>query len=421
MKKAIFTVCALFLVAAPAACLPVGRAYAIDAATQQHVQELQAQINALEAQAQQYRDAIGVQQDKAATLQRDISILQSQINQLQVELNATGKKIDLTGTQISQTEDHITQTENAIEQKRNTIGRMVFFVDQYDQQSIIESLIKYNDLSSFLAQFHDLAMVQQQMLGIIDDLQASKADLESSKADLEGKQQQLQQLHDQTAQQQQQLSSVKGEKNKVLKDTKGQEALYQKQLTDVEKKKSAFFGEMEKLESQIIAGGLFIVHITAATTPKKGKLYQLPEEHPRLTQGYGCTTYARCGHANGPYGGAPHNGVDYASGYGAPIKAIGDGTIVAHGTNDGWGNWVAIRHPNDLVSLYAHMSSFVMLPVSTPVSAGQVIGYEGNTGKVTGAHVHLSIYKDFFTYVNPVNGQLYFNYFEGSLNPLNYL
>ena len=74
-----------------------------------------------------------------------------------------------------------------------------------------------------------------------------------------------------------------------------------------------------------------------------------------------------------------------------------------------------------MVSIYGHLSAFEFLRVGTRVKAGQVIGYEGATGHVTGSHVHLSIYKDFFTYVKDKNGQLYFNYFDGSINPLDYL
>lgn len=393
-------------------------ATALDAQTQQHIQELQAQIEALEAQAQQYRNAIAGERDKASTLTRDIGILQTQISQLQVQIDAAGKKIDLTGTKISQTQDQISQAEATIDKKRETIGRMILFLNQYDSADLVTALLQHENLSSFLSQFHDVSLVQDQLLAAIEELKESKVNLEGSKSELEKQQSELQDLQDQVAQQQRQIASVKGEKAKVLKVTKGQEAAYQKQLTEIERKEAAFFQEMEKLESQVIAGGLFIVHVTATKVPPRGtKLFRRPEDGAALTQGYGMTKYAK----RGAYGGAPHNGVDFASGYGTPIKAIGDGTIVAHGTNDGWGNWVAIQHPNNMVSLYGHMSTFAPLPVGASVTAGQVIGYEGNTGNVTGAHVHLSLYRDFFTYISPKNGQLYFNYFEGSLNPLDYL
>ena len=136
-----------------------------------------------------------------------------------------------------------------------------------------------------------------------------------------------------------------------------------------------------------------------------------------FTQGYGYTSYAR----RGAYGGAPHNGIDIVSGHGSAIKPIGEGTVLTGGYNNGFGNWIAIRHPNDMVSVYAHMAYKPNLTSGTAVDRNSVIGYEGSTGNSTGSHLHLSLYKDFFTYIRTSNGQLYFNYFEGTVNPLDYL
>ena len=216
------------------------------------------------------------------------------------------------------------------------------------------------------------------------------------------------------------MSQAKVVQDNLLKITKGQEAAYQKMLQATEQKKSLFFTELRELETKIIQGGLYLVHVTASGLPKKGTvLFSWPEASHRITQGYGMTTYAK----RGAYGGSPHNGVDISGGMGSRVMAIGDGEIIANGLNDGWGNWVAIKHPNqyNLVSIYAHMSSLSFLRVGTQVVEGQVIGYEGSTGNSTGSHLHVSIYKDFFTYVKEKNGQLYFNYFEGSINPQDYM
>ena len=211
--------------------------------------------------------------------------------------------------------------------------------------------------------------------------------------------------------------NVKVTKDSLLKQSKGQEAQYQKLLVDVERKKAEFFTELQKLEDDIVAGGLYIVTVKATSLPKKGtKLFKWPETKYRITQGYGKTTYSR----RGAYGGAPHNGIDMASGFGSQIMSIGDGEIIANGSNSGWGNWVAIKHDAySLVSVYGHMSVLSTLKVGARVKTGTVIGYEGSTGNSTGSHLHLSLYKNFFTYEK--KGELYFNYFDGSINPLDYM
>ena len=53
----------------------------------------------------------------------------------------------------------------------------------------------------------------------------------------------------------------------------------------------------------------------------------------------------------------------------------------------GYGNYVVIRHPNGLETIYGHMSRHLCKP-NQVVKAGDVIGLGGNTGRSTGSHLH---------------------------------
>lgn len=91
--------------------------------------------------------------------------------------------------------------------------------------------------------------------------------------------------------------------------------------------------------------------------------------------------------------GRMHKGVDFAAAYGDPIHAIGDGVVVGAGylpEEDGYGQITLIRHANGIVSAYAHQSR-VLVTAGQHVTAGQVIGYVGDTGHVTGPHLHFEI------------------------------
>jgi len=416
MKKIIISV---FILSSFVFFVPLAKTQSAD---EERMAQLQAQINALEQEAAAKRAIIATTHEQQDSLKKTIALIQNQIAAVQAELSATAVKIDKTKIEITGVEKDIGEKRAEMSRKRETIGRMVFFLDRTDHDSIIANLFKYESLSEFIAQVHSLSRVQNQILSTIEDIKDVKSQLEQDKESLEQKQQQLVALSDEAVRRANQLAGAKGEKTRVLTVTKGQEATYQKQLAKIEEQKSVYFIELRELELKVVSGGLYIVHITAIAVPPKGtKLFIAPEERAYVTQGYGCTRYARCGNKRGPYGGAPHNGVDYSAGLGAPIMAIGAGTIVADGTNSGWGNWIAIQHADNLVSLYAHMSSFAGLRVGSVVTQGQVIGYEGRTGNSTGSHLHLTLYKDFFTYIKDSSGQLNFNYFEGTLNPLNYI
>lgn len=387
------------------------------------ISELRQQIEELERQAKIFRGNIAEEQAKAKSLQGEISILNNQIKKIQAQINITSKNIEKTGIEIEGLESNISDKQTDINYKKDTISRLVLSLYKRDQESLIEILIKNTNLSNFLRQAQYNTNISTALFDTITELKEEKTSLEKNKNDLEDKKGNLEFLNTQQRQQNNSLSQTKSGKDTLLTQTKGQEAAYQKRLAEIERQQTLFFTELKELETKIIQGGLYILRVQAQNLPPKGtKLFIMPEDDYRITQGYGCTSYARCNRASGPYGGSPHNGIDLASGYGSPIKTIGDGEIIANGKSDGWGNWVAIKHPPyNLVSVYGHMSAFEFLRVGTQVKAGQVIGYEGNTGHVTGSHVHLSLYKEFFTYVKETNGQLYFNYFDGSINPLNYM
>ena len=91
----------------------------------------------------------------------------------------------------------------------------------------------------------------------------------------------------------------------------------------------------------------------------------------------------------------PHHGVDYAAPAGTPVVAIADGTVIRRGwDNGGGGNYVRIRHANNLESAYLHLRGFASgIAVGTHVSQGQVIGYVGSTGASTGPHLDFRLYK----------------------------
>ncbi len=399
-------------------CIMLGGFSAGAQTDEERLLELQKQIAALEEQAQQYKSNIASERVKAGSLKSEISILENQIKKLQTQIYITSKNIDKTKIQIEGVQNNIFDTQQKIHYKKDTIGRLILSVDKQDHENLLAVLLKNKSLSDFFQQTQYTANLSTTLLSLISGLNTDKNNLEGQKNNLESKKGDLESLNQKQKQQSTSLGQTKTGKNTLLVQTKGQEIQYQKLLTETEKKKAEFLKEQRELELKVISGGFYIVHITADPVPTKGKIFQWPEDDYSITQGYGMTSYAR----RGAYGGAPHNGIDMASGYGSPIKAIGDGQIVANGTNDGWGNWVAIKHPNNLVSVYAHMSALSFLKVGSQVTTGQVIGYEGATGHATGSHLHLSIYKDFFTFIDDKKkNQLYFNYFEGSVNPLDYL
>jgi murein DD-endopeptidase MepM/ murein hydrolase activator NlpD len=87
-----------------------------------------------------------------------------------------------------------------------------------------------------------------------------------------------------------------------------------------------------------------------------------------------------------------HTGVDWATPYGTPIFASGNGVVEVAGWEGGYGKFVKLKHNNGYETAYGHMSAFAKgLEPGKRVRQGQVIGFVGSTGASTGAHVHYEI------------------------------
>ncbi len=96
----------------------------------------------------------------------------------------------------------------------------------------------------------------------------------------------------------------------------------------------------------------------------------------------------------------PHSGLDIAAPEGTPIKAVESGDVILSGDFFFSGNMVYINHGQGIISLYAHMNS-IDVKTGDKIIKGQIIGTVGETGRVTGPHLHLAIIAN-QTLVDPV-------------------
>ncbi len=82
-----------------------------------------------------------------------------------------------------------------------------------------------------------------------------------------------------------------------------------------------------------------------------------------------------------------HLGTDFAAPTGTPVRTVGDGVVDFAGVQNGFGNVVYIKHRNQHVTVYAHLSK-IHVKKGQSVEQGQNIGAVGATGWATGPHLH---------------------------------
>ena len=119
-----------------------------------------------------------------------------------------------------------------------------------------------------------------------------------------------------------------------------------------------------------------------------GDLFKKP-----LRAGYWVSS--RYGWRDNPFSGKRtfHNGIDMACPSGTPIYAAMDGTVIAAGYSDTYGNYVTLRHHSGYQTLYAHMSK-ILVSSGQYVTTSSRVGLVGSTGQSTGPHLHFTVFKN---------------------------
>lgn len=113
-------------------------------------------------------------------------------------------------------------------------------------------------------------------------------------------------------------------------------------------------------------------------------------------------TYISCNFGDDDaFGNSGHRGTDIPAPEGTPILAAHGGTVIISGWNNSYGNQVLLDNGAGLSTRYAHMTAAAVSAGET-VTAGQVIGYVGNTGDSTGFHLHFEVMQNGVR-VNPLD------------------
>jgi murein DD-endopeptidase MepM/ murein hydrolase activator NlpD len=115
-------------------------------------------------------------------------------------------------------------------------------------------------------------------------------------------------------------------------------------------------------------------------------LLQTPVDATRISSTFGMRKHPILGYT------MMHRGVDFAAPEGTPVRAAGDGIVVAAGDGGSYGNYVRIQHNARYSTAYAHLTGFARgVTKGLHVRQGEVIAYVGATGRATGPHLHYEV------------------------------
>ena len=375
----------------------------IDAHNEQ-IAQLQEEI----ARYQKQLDALGAKKD---TLQSAIDSLTLSAKQLASRIAVTQNKIDAANLQIRELNLSIGDKETTIAANQTAIASALRKMAQSEETPFVAQLMSSHSLSDAWQAADEAVQFNRALGDDIAALRATRTELSSTRDEVAAAKATLVSLQQDLSLQKRSVDANKATQQKLLAQTKNQEANYQKLIAEKKAAEQSFEDELASLQNQLnlivnpgslpkVGSGVLrwpfataFMNNCAARKSVFGNIFC-------ITQYFGSTPFA----TQNPqvYNGHGHNAIDIGAPIGTPVLAALSGTVLGTGNTDlahdpqgrqcwSFGKWIMIEHGNGLNTMYAHLSE-IDVSKGQQVSIGQVIGLSGMTGYATGPHLHFGVY-----------------------------
>ena len=357
-----------------------------------NLSEKQQKLNQIQKEISDLQQQISRSQKQSASLKNEIGLYDLQIKQTETKIQAVQLELDGLNDEIATTTAQIQKKQDQIEKEKTFLSETLRLINENDSTSALEMALANDTFSQFLDQVTYASNLQEKIQDFLNDIKDLKVQLEIKKTELATQVANQEKAKSELLSANESLGAQRGQKGNLLAETRGQERIYQSLLSDAALKQ-------EQVEKEIFDLELAIRQkLGDKSLPPIGGILRWPMSGI-LTQGYGKTGFTALGYNF-------HNGIDIASPPGTTIYAAGDGLIYATGTGAAaYGNWVVVKHTLskdgrvfNIYTVYGHMQRFVV-STGQPIHAGDVVGYEGNTGNTTrllygperGYHLHFTV------------------------------
>ena len=266
--------------------------------------------------------------------------------------------------------------------------------------STLEILLDSQSLSEFTTRMTMVETMTSHDQQLVDELEAYIKSTQTDREELQAQKEQVAQLQVTLEGKQDELDALYEENKAALGEIQGQMYATENQMEINEEELAEGEAKIQAaIEAQKQAEEEAAKQQAGSNSSGQSPVINPPSDGSGGGSGFHCiwplpgVTYVSAG-----WNGYPgHKGMDIAGPWGTPIVAAADGQVIEANDYDSWGySWgyyVLIYHNGTYSTRYAHMSS-VAVSTGQYVTAGTIIGYEGETGNAFGAHLHFEVYEN---------------------------
>jgi len=187
-------------------------------------------------QSDKYQSEISRIAQKKRSLENEINKLNKEIKSLNYKIYKNSLIIKDLNLQINDTNESIRKTNIKIKEIKERISSLLRLRYEADKRSVLEIFLRRENLSDFFSDIMALELLNRETQKLLVDIKALKESLEKQNESMLSEKERLEQTQILVKLQRSKSENIKKNKDNLLKATKGKEALYQKYLSETEKK-----------------------------------------------------------------------------------------------------------------------------------------------------------------------------------------
>ena len=399
----------------PVAARSVSEIQADQDAIQSKLDDVNGKISDLQGQIDEEEAYQAELSEQISLYQQQIALMDEQINALEDQIEEKNAEIDTLQVEISTLEEDIAAKQVEIDETYALFKERMVALYQAGETSSLAMLLSSDSFADFVTNVQLMQAVSESDQQLVEKLrtqkeeqQAQKDEKEAAEAEVQAALTQIQQDEEQLvlerADQQsarESLEAAYAESKTAMQDLEAMKANYEANREEIEAEEAAVEAELQQLYASMASSS----SSSSSGSSSSGSSSNVIVDTGDLSFRWPLPGYTTVTSGYGARWGTTHTGIDISGGgcYGSPIVAAESGTVILCQWYSTYGQCIIVDHGGGYSTLYAHMSAYA---VSTGdyVTKGQTIGYVGDTGNVTGPHLHFEV---------RING--------ATQNPLNYV
>lgn len=352
-------------------------------------------------------------EDRLSEVSEEITSLEDQIQNIDDQLEFTQKRLEVMTENINDNEDAIDKLKEEIsllqdeieEQKQNLADLVVMIYFENEQAGFFDSsdlqtlklLMGDENVTELLERSESLTMLEFSLQDLLFELDNNRRRLNDDKKELIAKTTELRAMREDLKDQNIFLNLQKRSKEKILEQTKGEEAIYNELIQRAKQEQiqirqdiNQLVGVYAKYQERFGEDGFGVDQF--GTTFDSDKLSWPVKPNLGISAFYRDPTYRAAL-------GVEHSAIDIRVAQGSQVRSAADGVVLKTKGGEGLDyHYIIIGHNNGLMTLYGHMYD-IYVKEGDSVRRGDLIGLSGGMPGsrgagwlTTGPHLHLEVF-----------------------------